>query len=146
MARSRMPIAEARPARKKPLPFPFILDALAPLSPEVRPMFGGHAIYIAEKVVFMLRDNHKSPQDNGLWIVFGEDFDPATDLTALRKEFPSLRSIELLGGAIKHWFLLPADSANFETETLEACERVLARDARFGRIPQSRKSRKSASK
>jgi len=58
--------------RRKPIPFPFILEALAPLDPEVRPMFSGHSVYIGDKIVFMLRDHAKSPQDNGLWLVFAE--------------------------------------------------------------------------
>ena len=102
-------------------------------------MFGGHAIYIADKVFFMLRNADKTPRDNGLWVIFADGFEPVKDLPSLRKEFPSLRSIHLLHGAIKHWFLLPADGGDFESEALQACERVQARDPRFGRVPQSRK-------
>jgi hypothetical protein len=126
-------------AKRKSAPFPFILEALAPLHPEVRHMFGGYSVYIADKVVFMLRDHAKSPQDNGLWLVFADEFDPASDPKALRREFPSLRPIELLEGKIKHWMVLPADSPNFESESLHACDLALYHDPRLGRIPKSRR-------
>jgi hypothetical protein len=127
----------AKPRRKSP-PYPFILEALAPLNPEVRPMFSGHSVYIEDKIVCMLRDHPKSPQDNGIWLVFSE----TADLTnpALKREFPSLRPIQLLGGKINHWLVLPADSSNFESESLHACDLLLAHDPRLGRIPKSRSS------
>jgi|SRR5579859_398833 len=130
----------AKPARKrKPIPYPFILEALAPLNPEVRPMFSGHAVYIQDKIVFMLRDHLKSPQDNGLWLVFSEDFDESHDPKSLRNEFPSIRPIQLLGGKIKHWLLLPSDTGDFESSALRACDLALAHDPRLGRIPKSRR-------
>lgn len=121
--------------RKSP-PFPFLTEALAPLSPEIRPMFSGYAVYIGDKIVCMLRDSAKSIEDNGLWLVLSEFIDPSDP--ALRKEFPSLRPIALLGGKINHWLLIPADSPAFETESLHACDLLLHRDPRLGRIPQSR--------
>lgn len=131
----------AKSAKRKSIPHPFILEALAPLNPEVRPMFSGHAVYIGDKIVFMLRESLKQPEDNGVWLVFAEDFDESRDPKILRREFPSIRPIQLLGGAIKHWLLLPSDSPNFESEALKACDLLLAHDPRLGRIPESRKSK-----
>jgi hypothetical protein len=131
MPRSR-PIV--KPQRKKP-PHAFVLDALASLEPEVRPMFSGYAVYLGDRIVCMLRDHPKSPQDNGVWLVLSESVNP-TD-AALRKEFPSLRSIELLGQKVSHWLLLPSDNPAFEEEALRACDRLLHHDPRFGRIPKS---------
>ena len=125
----------AKPKSKPP--FPFVLDALAPLEPEVRRMFSGFAVYIGDRIVCMLRDHAKSPRDNGLWLVLAEGTDPA-DKT-LRRDFPSLRKIGLLGGKIHHWLLLPSDNKNFEAEAEHACDLLLRRDPRLGRIPQSRK-------
>jgi hypothetical protein len=137
-ARKRTGPPAAKP-RRKTVPYPFILEAIASLDPEVRPMFSGHAVYIGDRIVFMLRDRPKSPQDNGLWLVLSEITDPASP--DLRKEFPSIRNIDLLGGAIRHWLILPADSPSFETESLHACDLVLAHDPRLGRVPKSRQSR-----
>jgi hypothetical protein len=57
----------------------------------------------------------------------------------LRREFPSIRSIELLENKIGHWLLIPSDGPKFETEALHACDLLLRHDPRFGRIPKSRK-------
>lgn len=118
-------------------PFPFVVDALAPLHPEVRRIFSGFGIYVGDKIVLMLRDRPTSPDDNGLWIVLSESVDPEDK--QLRKEFPSLRKIGLLGGKIGHWLLIPSDGPNFESEALHACDLVLQRDTRVGRIPASRR-------
>jgi hypothetical protein len=124
--------------RRKPIPFPFVLEALAPLDPEVRPMFSGHCVYIADKAVLMLRDSPKATQDNGLWLIFSESFDATNTPKALHHKFPSLRPIQLLNGKIKHWLLLPSDAEDFETEALQLCDLLLAHDPRLGRIPKSR--------
>jgi hypothetical protein len=129
---------EVRPKRRS-APYPFILEALAPLEPEVRPMFSGFAVYVGEKIVLMLRDSLKQPKDNGLWLVFSDTANLADP--GIRQDFPSLRLIDLLGGKIAHWRLIPADSSTFESEALHACELVLKHDPRLGRIPQSRQAR-----
>jgi hypothetical protein len=122
--------------KQKP-PFPFVLEALAALRPEVRRMFSGFAVYVGDRIVCMLRDHAKSPRDNGVWLVLAEGVDPADK--GLRREFPSLRRIELLGGKIGHWLLIPADGGDFEREAGRVCELLLRRDARLGRVPASRK-------
>ena len=93
--------------------------------------------------MLMLRDSPKHPEDNGVWLVFSETADLADP--GIPQDFPSLRLINLLGGKIAHWQLIPADSSTFETEALHACELLLKHDARFGRIPQSRQARPSRS-
>ena len=128
----------AKPKRRS-APHPFILEALASLEPEVRPMFSGFAVYVGNKIVLMLRDSPKHPEDNGAWLVFSETADMADP--GIRRDFPSIRLIGLLGGKIGHWRLIPADSPTFESEALYACELLLKRDARFGRVPQSRQTR-----
>ena len=141
---SRDPFAP-KPKRKSP-PYPFVLEALAPLHPEVRPMFSAHAVYTQDKLILWLRDSPKIPEDNGLWLVFAEQTEAALALTnkpkSLHKKLPSLRTIGILGGVIKHWLLIPSDSPSFESDALQACELILAHDPRIGRIPESRKSRK----
>jgi hypothetical protein len=129
---------QVRPKRRS-APYPFILEALAPLEPEVRPMFSGFAVYVGEKIVLMLRDSPKQSEDNGVWLVFSETANLSDPRT--RQDFPSLRLINLLGGKIAHWRLIPADSPTFESEALRACELLHRHDVRFGRVPQSRRSR-----
>lgn len=135
-ARYGVPVS-TRTKRKLP-PFPFVVEALSPLQPEIRPMFSGFAVYVGEKIVLMLRNSSKQVEDNGLWLVLSESVDPED--VSMRWEFPSLRPIGLLGGKIQHWRLIPADSASFEFESLHACELLLRHDPRIGRIPESRRS------
>lgn len=118
-------------------PHAFVMEALAPLNPEVRRMFSGFAVYRGDCIVCMLREAAKSPEDNGVWLVLSESADPADP--GLRREFPSIRSIGLLGGKIRHWLLIPSDGPDFETEALNACDLLLHHDPRLGRIPQSRR-------
>lgn len=128
----------ARAAKpKQKAPHAFVVDALMPLSPEVRRMFSGFAVYLGDRIVCMLRDHVKSPRDNGVWIVLSESTNP-TD-PGLRREFPSIRAIELLGNKIGHWLLIPSDSPGFETDALHACDLLLRHDPRLGRIPKSRR-------
>ncbi len=130
-----------RTAKSKPkLPHPFVLEALAPMNPEVRRMFSGFAVYINDRLFMMLRDHAKYPHDNGVWLVLAEGIDPAD--TSLRRDLPSLRSIQMLGNKISHWLLIPSDSADFESEAIQACELILRHDSRLGRIPQSRRASK----
>lgn len=132
------PPKSAAPPKRKSRPYPFLLEALAPLHPEVRPMFSGFAVYLGDKIVAMLRDSPKIPEDNGVWLVLSDTVAP--DDPDLRREFPSLRTIGILGGKIGHWLLVPADGADFESESLHVCELLLFRDPRLGRIPKSRQA------
>ena len=132
------PIEMPRLSRPKPkLPHPFVVEALAPLNPEVRRMFSGLAVYIGNRLFMMLRDHAKRPEDNGLWLVLSEGTDPGD--TSLRRDLPSLRSIQTLGDKMSHWLLIPSDRADFERVALDACDLILRHDPRLGRIPQSRR-------
>jgi hypothetical protein len=127
-----------RPAKpKQKPPHAFVLDALMALNPEVRRMFSGFAVYLGDLLVCMLRDHLKSPRDNGVWLVLSDTTNPKDP--GLRREFPSLRSIEMLGDKIGHWLLIPSDGPGFEAEALHACELFLRHDPRFGRVPKSRR-------
>jgi hypothetical protein len=118
-------------------PYAFAVEALTSLQPEVRPLFSGFGVYCGDRLVLILRDREKLPRDNGVWLVLSEGTDPADP--SLRRDFPPLRRIELLRSKINHWLLIPSDDARFEPLALHACDLILRRDARFGRVPQSRR-------
>ncbi len=120
--------------RRKPIPHEFVLEALSPSSPWTRPMFGCLAVYIEEQIVLILRDKSSSPADNGVWLAT-----TAEHHDSLRREFPHMRSIKLLGKKVTGWQVLPLDAPDFEQSALRACELVLARDPRIGKIPASRR-------
>ena len=142
MQKNRMVLVHSEYAMPRPIkpkqkpPHAFVLEALAPLNPEVRRMFSGFAVYLGDRIVCMLREHEKSPRDNGVWLVLSEGISPADP--QLRREFSSIRSIDLLGNKIRHWLVIPSDSPRFETEALHACDLLLNHDPRLGRIPQSR--------
>jgi len=119
--------------RRKPVPHQFVLDAMAPLSPYTRPMFGCLAIYVNDKIVLILRDKPESTADNGVWLATAEEHHES-----LCREFPNMRSIQVLGKPVTAWQVLPADAADFEEAALRACELVIAGDPRIGKVPGSR--------
>ncbi|MGA8837501.1 MAG: hypothetical protein WCF74_12440 [Candidatus Sulfotelmatobacter sp.] len=126
--------------QRKPVPFAFVLDALAPLSPWTRPMFGCLAIYVQEKIVLILRDKPSTPLDNGVWLATTQEHHQS-----LRLEFPHMRSIQVLGKEVTGWQVLPVDAQDFETSALHACDLVLAGDPRIGKVPGARRTSKAAS-
>ena len=136
------PDASLFPAkRRKPIPHEFVLDALAPLSPRTRPMFGCLAIYVEEKIVLILRDKPTQSEDNGVWLATTIDHH-----ASLQRDFPSIRSIKVLGKKITGWQVIPSDAADFEEAALRACDLILAGDSRIGKVPGQRRARKSSKK
>jgi hypothetical protein len=123
---------------RKRVPHEFVLEALAPLAPMMGPMFGCLAIYVKDKIVFILREKPKYQADNGVWLATTEEHHES-----LRSEFPRIRSVGLLGKKITGWQVLPCDEPDFEESAMRACELVLARDPRIGKVPGSRKSKKN---
>jgi hypothetical protein len=137
MKGTRLPFDEtiAAGVRRKSVPHEFVLDALASLSPWTRPMFGCLAIYIGEKIVLILRDRRDHPADNGVWLATTVEHH-----APLQCEFPTMRSIRLFGKKVTDWQVLPAKAADFEAAALRACDLILARDVRIGKVPKARKS------
>jgi hypothetical protein len=126
---------------RKTVPHAFVLDAIAALSPATRPMFGCLAVYVADKIVLILRDKPGSTADNGVWLATTEEHHDS-----LRRDFPNMRSIQAFGKAVTGWQVLPADAPDFEESAMRAGELVLAGDPRIGKVPGVRraKSRKRA--
>jgi hypothetical protein len=132
--------ASSLPKQRKPIPHAFVLDAISALSPYTRPLFGCLAIYVKDKIVLILRDKPKSTADNGVWLATTQQHHQS-----LRREFPNMRSIQVLGKSVTGWQVLPVDAPDFESAALRACELVLAGDPRIGKIPGARTA-KSGSK
>ena len=124
--------AAAKP--RKAIPFEFVLDALAALAPRTRPMFGCLAIDVGDKIVLILRDKPGSPADNGVWLCTTREHHES-----LRRLFPYMRSVRVLGKPVTGWQVLPADAPDFEQAALRACELVAAGDPRIGKVPKPRR-------
>ena len=127
--------------KQKPIPHEFVLDAIASLSPRTRPMFGCLAVYVQDKIVLILRDKPDNTLDNGVWLATTEEHHKS-----LKREFPSMRSIKVLGKKVTGWQILPSEAADFEEAALRACELVLAGDPRIGKVPGARRISKSGNK
>jgi hypothetical protein len=131
-------------------PFSFVLDELAEsvASPRIRTrsMFGSLAVYVDEKIVFMLRRKQTPAtlRDDGIWVASLPEFG-----ASLRREFPSLRPIELFESygkdAFTGWWNLPEHEEGFEGTALELCRLVTKGDPRIGKVPKGRKSKKKKS-
>lgn len=127
--------------QRKPVPHQFVLDALSELEPSTRPMFGCLAIYVGDRIVLVLRDRPTHPEDNGVWLATTREHH-----VSLRREFPSMRTIGLLGEKVTNWQVLPVSAPDFEKAALHACELVIARDPRIGRVPGSRQAKSRIAK
>jgi len=119
--------------RAKRVPHAFVLEAIAGLAPRTRPMFGCLAVYVGEKIVLILRDKPGADADNGVWLATTPQHHES-----LRREFPRMRSIAVLGKELTGWQVLPADAEDFEEAALHACDLVLRGDPRIGKVPEPR--------
>ena len=128
----------ALPRPRKAVPHPFVLEALAELNPRTNPMFGCLAVYVGEKIVLVLRDKSPADADNGVWLATTMEHH-----ASLRREFPSMRSIKVFGKPVTGWQVLPASAPDFEKAALHACELVIARDPRIGKVPKKKNSRRT---
>jgi hypothetical protein len=121
--------------KPNPIPFDFVLEQLFSLEPRVKPMFGCHAIYAGEKIVLILRNKPGShEEDNGIWISTKTEHH-----ATLKKIFPSMRSIQVLGNGATNWQILPLDSNDFEESAIKVCDLILKNDPRIGNVPNAKK-------
>jgi hypothetical protein len=123
-------IVKRRPA----VPHEFVLDALASLAPATRPMFGCLAVYVEDKIVFILRNRENAPADNGVWLATSVQHH-----ASLQSLFPHMRSIQVFGKSVTDWQVLPADAPDFEHASLTACALIVASDPRIGKVPKRTK-------
>jgi hypothetical protein len=132
--------------RKKGPAFSFVLEELldSSLAPRVRTraLFGSHAVYVNEKIVFILRQkmDAKTLRDDGLWVAMMPEHS-----NSLRQEYPALRQIELFADrgrkGFAGWLNLPSDDDGFEETALAICRLVIHGDPRIGKVPKSRSKR-----
>jgi hypothetical protein len=120
----------------KAIPFEFVLEKIDRLKPVARPMFGCFGVYVHDKIVFALRKKGENDPDNGVWLATTHDHH-----ASLKKEFKSLRSIQIFGVKESGWQNLPEESDDFEESVSRACELILKGDPRIGKIPKPKKKK-----
>ena len=123
------------PSKKRAVPHVFVLEALASVSPRTRLMFGCLAVYVDGKIMLALREKPSQPADNGVWLATTQEHHES-----LRRDFPSMRAIRAFGKPITGWQVLPTDASDFEEAALHACELILRRDPRIGKVPKPRRA------
>src|SRR5262245_27373437 len=123
---------------KKKMPFAFALEELDALSPMVKSMFGGFAVYIGEKLVLFLYDQEKWPDFKGVSLATTPEH-----YRDLAQEFSSTGEAEPQKIGKHPWLLIPAGAMDFEEQVLKACEMILNGDPRIGRAPEAKKLRPS---
>ena len=119
--------------RRKPVPHRFVLDAIADLEPTTRAMFGAVAVYVGEKIVFLLRDRTEDPGANGIWVAI-----PVEHQASLRSNFPNAKPVRIMGKDISGWIVLSPEAKDFEESAFYACELVSKRDLRIGKVPKKK--------
>src|SRR5262245_3805283 len=113
--------------RRAKVPFDFVLDELAGIGPITKQMFGSTAVYVEEKIVFLLRYKpHRKDDDDGVWVATTKGHH-----ASLRRQLPSLRSIGALGPRETGWQVLPVDAPDFEESVQRACALVREGDPRI---------------
>jgi hypothetical protein len=122
-----------RLAPKRKVPFAFALEELDALSPAIKPMFGGFAVYIGEKMILFLYDREKWPDFKGVSLATTPE-----QYRSLAQEFSSSRDAEPQKIGKHPWLLLPASALDFEGQVLKACEMILNGDPRIGRAPEEK--------
>jgi hypothetical protein len=123
--------------RRKRVPHAFVLEELGGLEVRTRAMFGCVAVYVGEKIVMALRDRPEHREDNGVWLATTRDRHES-----LRREFPNMRSIGVLGEEVTSWQILAVDAEDFEESVMRACELVRKGDERIGKVPAGKRARK----
>ncbi len=121
----------------KKAPFPFILDALASLDLQIKPMFGAHALFKGGLILMILRKKTTPDSDTGIWFAF-----PDEHIADVKKEFPVLKNIGYFGSSPASWQIVRESEENFEGIVLSFCELILKNDPRFGRIHKAKPPKK----
>jgi hypothetical protein len=114
---------------KRQDPFPFVLEELSSLRPNVKRMFGFTSIYLDEKLLCSLRDSVRQPGSNGMWL-----YTTTEHLESLGREFPQLSKRQLWRSGKNAWVILASRLEEFEEYAFKACELILNGDQRIGRI------------
>ncbi len=118
---------------RKAVPHRFVLDTIEIVHPTTRAMFGALAVYVGEKIVFILRDRPSDPHANGVWLAVPVELQESLDA-----EFPNASPVRIMGKDISGWRLLAVDAPDFEASALHACELVIRGDPRIGKVPKSK--------
>jgi hypothetical protein len=124
---------------QKQMPFPFVLEELAPLRPTIKRMFGFTHVYLDDRLLCSLRDSVKQTGTNGMWL-----YTTAEHAENLAHEFPNLSRRQLWRSGKNAWIVLASRLEDFEEYAFRACELILNGDRRIGRVTRGGANQYSA--
>lgn len=116
-------------SKRRPIPFPFIIEELESLRPTVRSLFGFTHVYMEGKLLFSLRDATTRPDSNGMWL-----YTTTEHADRLAREFSDLPRRQIWRSGKKAWIVLASRLPDFEEHAFRACELILRGDQRIGRL------------
>jgi hypothetical protein len=117
------------------IPFEFILDYLNPRKVRIKPMFGCFAVYVNNKIVFILRERKENAKLNGVWVASTKEH-----INSLSEILPAADRNSKLVESKKSsgtWLLIPLKNVEFEASVLKACELISKGDERIGKSTAS---------
>ena len=117
------------PAVQKQMPFPFVLEELAPLRPTIKSVFGFTNVYLGDRLLCSLRDSARKTGTNGVWL-----YTTTEHAESLAREFPNLSRRQLWRSGKNAWIVLASRLEDFEEYAFRACELILNGDRRIGRV------------
>lgn len=123
----------------KKIPFRFVVDYLATVDVEIKPMFGMFALYVNEKIMLILRERKNNSKKNGVWIATKPEHHKS-----LKADLPSMDSISDFSSSKKkesEWQILPSSADDFEASVIKVCSMIVKRDPRIGRISEGKRSK-----
>lgn len=116
-------------SKRKRIPFPFVIDEWESLRLTVRTVFGFTHVYLDDKLLFSLRDSPTQRGSNGMWI-----YTTTEHADGLAREFTDLPRRQIWRSGKKAWIVLASRLPEFEEHAFKACELILKRDQRIGRL------------
>jgi hypothetical protein len=116
------------------VPHDFVLQHLEALAPTTNPMFGCTAVYVGERIVFILRG--RGDTDDGVWVAYEPERE-AEVMAAL----PTLTVIAAIPRA-RGWRKLAQSLPSFEEDVQRACAMVQEGDSMLGKVPARKRRAK----
>ena len=116
-------------SKRRPIPFPFVIEELESLRPTVITVFGFTHVYLEDKLLFSLRDAATQTGSNGMWL-----YTTIEQADSLAREFADLPRRQIWRSGKKAWIVLASRLPEFEEHAFKACELILRGDQRIGRL------------
>ena len=129
------------PKTKKNPPYAFVTEALSGTDLRMRAMFGCTAVYVGEKITFVLCDREAMREDIGVWVCIPDEF-----TKPMKEAYPDLRGVSFFENENSAWQCLPASNPRFEELALHFCAMARRGDPRIGRIPKTKQTKRHAAR